>query len=59
MYSPYTNVSVKQSHEYRKLHSNRFISLGNGKFGGFKPGVLNGPEGTTKRCIRRNKSKSN
>ena len=40
--------TAKESATFRK-DDGRFISLGNGKYGGFKPGVINGPAPSTKR----------
>lgn len=43
----------KSPQEYRENNSGRFRKLGNGKFGGFKKGIVNGPEPTTARAGRR------
>lgn len=40
--------TAKESAAFRK-DDGRFIPLGDGKYGGFKPGVINGPKPTTKR----------
>lgn len=39
---------MKGSQQYREQNSQFFIKLSNGKYGGFKPGVVNGPNGPVK-----------
>ena len=41
------------SHQFREDNSDKFRSLGNGKYGGFKSGIPNGPEASTARAKRR------
>lgn len=36
--------SRRESHEYRAERDGVFKKLGNGKFGGYRKGVVNGPE---------------
>ncbi len=47
----------RSSQAFRRDNPN-FRSLGNGKFGGYKKGVVNGPEGTTERCGRRKQKRA-
>lgn len=42
-----------ESAQYRKDNSDKFVSLGNGKFGGFRRGIMNGPDASTARGKRR------
>jgi hypothetical protein len=48
--------TVKESAAFRK-EDGRFQSLGDGKYGGFKKGVINGPAPSTKRGKARTKCK--
>jgi hypothetical protein len=43
---------MKSNQQWRG-ESGNFVSLGNGKYGGYKKGVMNGPEPTKK--VARNK----
>jgi hypothetical protein len=44
-----------KSQSYRRQHADKFTKLRDGVWGGFRPGIMNGPEPTNKR--RRDKSK--
>lgn len=50
------NQKVK-SHAYRQSRQDMFIKNGNGTYGGYKPGVINGPPPSTKRGKARTKCK--
>jgi hypothetical protein len=50
------NVNEKQKSKAYRQADPRFVSLGSGKFGGFKPGVSNGPKPRTERGKRRQAS---
>lgn len=43
----------KRSRDYRRAHANLFKQIGDGVYGGYKSGVMNGPEPRTDRGHRR------
>jgi hypothetical protein len=49
--------SGETSQTYRKANSDRFESLGDGRWGGYKAGVANGPAPRTDRGRKRTKVK--
>lgn len=44
---------MKGSQEYRAQNADQFRKIGEGVYGGYRKGVPNGPEATTKRGARR------
>lgn len=56
-----TNSNKYKSWKYRDNNKEKFVNAGTGpygaKYGGFKPGVLNGPLPTTKRGKAKSKVK--
>jgi len=45
--------SRQRSRDYRRAHASKFKQIGDGVFGGYKSGVMNGPEPSTDRGRRR------
>lgn len=43
----------RRSRDYRRAHANMFKQIGEGVYGGYKSGVMNGPEPRTDRGHRR------